>query len=440
MIFIYTWNNKWIQDNESLWGIVEKFKLANVITGNGFFYSFCINSKAKFKKNYEGQSSLNNLKNLSIDKLNDVFKIDFENYINDFLKQFSIFKFKIPRFHNTLFFCDTCIAKGFHSLFHQLMILENCPYHPEKKITNKCPNCNGTFRYYNFGAFEKPFHCESCNQSILDSEDFISNSNNWGKNFELMTPIQDKLNIKSVEDSDLYFVYTINHEIKQINTAYAQLVDLLNMDYKQTNIPYSTDKSQLFQQRYQDSKKIMLGYNLKSLIPDYTPIITDTITTCLNIELFNQSKAILKSVERYILKQFDRKTITEIKKCYGSSGYKAHSKFKSPFIEWKNECYGNWIYNIEYEKYNSFNYNIQVGTNEKQVFPYLYHMQNFRRNLMQLNTKIDSFSLLLNLFSKLLFMYLYERFLEIKNPYIEDKKVTIRPHVIIKQNGRYVFN
>jgi len=43
-----TWDSEWIQTNESLWGMVEKFKFANVINGKEFFWYFAIQPNTIF--------------------------------------------------------------------------------------------------------------------------------------------------------------------------------------------------------------------------------------------------------------------------------------------------------------------------------------------------------------------------------------------------------
>ncbi|MFL1997228.1 hypothetical protein VYF65_002990 [Lysinibacillus irui] len=440
MVYTYTWKTNWIQGDESLWGIVEKFKLANVITGEGFFYTFCINRNAKFSKNYDGQSSISTLKNLSISKLNSVFILDFENYTKNFLSQMNIFKLNIPLFHKKLFFCKECLANAYHSIFHQLMIIEYCPFHPDVKLTSKCPSCDNDFRYYNFGAFEDAFCCENCNKSILCPNDFVLNKKNWGIRQPLTTPVYNKLNIKKRESDSVKFIFTIRYEKSIINSSYSKLVDLLNLNYKDLKKPYSIDKKQRFQLRYPLDKKIKRSYGFKEIMPEYLPFTISYIDRSLDMILFNQSKSILKVVEKYILRQYDQKTIREIKKCYGPVGYNVNSLFKSPFIEWKNECYGHWIYNIKYESYKTFDRKNRASDYEKQIFPFLHYSDAFRDDLISIISKVDSFSLIINLFSKLLFIYLYDRYIEIKNTYIEEDPILITPHILLKQDNQFIFN
>ncbi|MBI6863789.1 hypothetical protein [Lysinibacillus fusiformis] len=55
----------------------------------------------------------------------------------------------------------------------------------------------------------------------------------------------------------------------------------------------------------------------------------------LNLKLFKQSKAIMKSVERFILKQLDKKTRVEIKKAYNNYGFDSSQNITGQFMNGK---------------------------------------------------------------------------------------------------------
>ncbi|MET4559759.1 hypothetical protein ABIA69_000902 [Lysinibacillus parviboronicapiens] len=58
---------------------------------------------------------------------------------------------------------------------------------------------------------------------------------------------------------------------------------------------------------------------------------------------------------------------------------------------------------------------------------------------MDIILKVDSFSLIFNLFSRLLFVYLYDRYLEIKNTYATEDFTAISPHLIVQHTNEYTF-
>lgn len=131
-ISINLWNPEWIQTNESLWGIVEKFKFANVINGKEFFRYYAIQSNTVFVNPDTPKGTLIESSYLSKEKLLKTFHTDFDKYIKDYISTIPLLNFNLPALHTDLYFCKKCIAEGFHSMYHQTIIIKNCPYHPLK--------------------------------------------------------------------------------------------------------------------------------------------------------------------------------------------------------------------------------------------------------------------------------------------------------------------
>lgn len=86
-------------------------------------------------------------------------------------------------------------------------------------------------------------------------------------------------------------------------------------------MPISYNNNSSFQLQYPQRGQTKSSYYLRSLIAEDPEqdlrslryLSEHFIRVKLNLELFKQSKAIMKSVERFILKQLDKKTRTEIK-------------------------------------------------------------------------------------------------------------------------------
>ncbi|MGE7023360.1 hypothetical protein [Solibacillus cecembensis] len=421
-----------------MWGIVEKFKLANSITGESFFNTFSISHNSKFSKNLEGQSSLYNFRHLDVTKLNSIFGIDFEHYSNNFLNKLNISNLNIPIFHKELFFCEKCLSNSYHSIFHQLIVVEFCPYHPDIKITNLCPSCSENFRYYNIGSFEKAFCCENCGFSVNDDL-FSMKIKKWVIYPRIVAPVYKFLNIKGVGTYGFHFIFVNRIKKDARKFSYTKTLELLNEDFENLKKPFCKDKTSEFQLRYSNGMNINRCYNFKEIMPGNSRFVPFFIDKYLDLLLFNQSKAILKSVEKYILKKFNKKVVRSLKKSYGPTGYLEEKALNSPFIVWKNECYGKWIYDIKYGDYKKFDQKNSANKYEKQIFPYLYYADDFRQDLMEITPKIDSFSLIFNLFSKLLFVYLYDRYLEIKNTFAIADFEIISTHVIVNHKNKYIF-
>ena len=77
------WDKNWIQGYESAWGITEKFKLANVLTGNEFLLvvgNDVIQRKKIISNNSNGFRELITMKYLSTTKIHKYFGIDLKKY------------------------------------------------------------------------------------------------------------------------------------------------------------------------------------------------------------------------------------------------------------------------------------------------------------------------------------------------------------------------
>lgn len=97
------------------------------------------------------------------------------------------------------------------------------------------------------------------------------------------------------------------------------------------------------------------------------------------------------------------------------------------------------MYPLKYGDYKKFDQKNPVNDYEKKIFPYLYYADNFRQDLMEIILKLDSFSFIFNLFSKLLFVYLYDRYLEIKNSFAITDFEIIPAHVIVNHKNKYII-
>lgn len=89
-----------------------------------------------------------------------------ESELNETMKNFgSMF------FSKRLKVCPLCFGAGFHSIWHQLTLLEYCPIHACKLIQN-CQECDSIFGEYRFSAelFKVPYHCFTCKAPMVGVE------------------------------------------------------------------------------------------------------------------------------------------------------------------------------------------------------------------------------------------------------------------------------
>ncbi|QMV44726.1 hypothetical protein [Cohnella cholangitidis] len=139
----YTWNPDWIKNYESPWSVFEKYKYANSIFSKDFLTTF-------------GTDELNALKHLSLTKINTNLE-NMDRICTDKINQIllkpvkeisqqniKLLKERLPQknlFREELTYCKICLHKGYHSIFHQLNVINNCPFHPHAKLYKGCPKC-----------------------------------------------------------------------------------------------------------------------------------------------------------------------------------------------------------------------------------------------------------------------------------------------------------
>ncbi len=164
-----TWNPQWISPTESLWCAFEKFRLMNIATQKDILDLFGT-EKVKNQRSRK-QSSNNliepqgidgesleiilgmNLKKLNLEVLSEIIGVITDDIIN-FVS-------------SDLRFCTECMTVGFHSIYHQILLLNKCPFH-DKALRVQCPKCKSKIPYsIAYINIETPFMC-NCGHYLYD--------------------------------------------------------------------------------------------------------------------------------------------------------------------------------------------------------------------------------------------------------------------------------
>lgn len=432
------WKPVWIQKDESLWGMVEKYKYINAINGVSFYYQFCENSNTVFSRNNDGAASLLNIKKLSLEKLQKCFKIDFSTYLENFLSDISIFNSNLPAINKNLFFCKKCIASGFHSNYHQLTFISKCPYHLEEELTSFCPRCGKEFRFFNIGYKERPFSCQACDYNIFEAENLLNLMKDWKTEKVILDPLIEKL--KDPIPQDIYFLglnlYDYYYKDRRYynffkrNSSYNNVIQILN------DADLIKVQPKIYNKICDDSSLPWLGRVTKKVPFKLLYGNNDYYRVQFHRDLYLNSKAIFKSVERFILKQMDKKTRREIKKSYNREIYDKESYIKHPFINWRDECYGGS--KITFNKFESRG---KSGERIQHFYELDYHMDyEFQKDILFGIKEISlSFKTFSSLYSKYTFLYLYNRYLDHINLFYEDIIYITTPGVIIEEGSVNFF-
>lgn len=431
---MFTWNRDWIQAHESIWGVFEKFKFANQINGKEFFYYFTENKKLNYTSTSVQYKSISYLKSIAKEKLSEILNVDIEDFkdkIDELLKSpFS----KLSISNDNVCFCKTCISAGYHSLLHQYLFIDNCPFHPEEQLTDKCPNCNENFRSYDLGYTEQGFCCENCNFNILNNRDFYVIKKEW------IHPKKIKDLYVSTLTNNLFsnnlsaqFIFSTKLETAAINNPVYALINkrFLEVLSKRKSLPVVIENRHTFNPTYKKGfdENYKVGYAHRELLknhqknlmlePDTILQISkykrsnkiDFLNKILDQELFTRSKAILKSVDRYIQRKLSRKINLkkEMKK----------DSITDPYIEayktWKISCYG--VFLTPYKVYSYlgmdepiFNFRNPFTFDQTETYPFLSNSSILDHIIREYKKEGYSFNLIANVFSKILFNFLYLKF------------------------------
>lgn len=426
-----TWNKDWIQEHESLWGIFEKFKFANQINGKEFFRFFTENKKLHYSSKIIQKKSINYLKSIAEHKLSEILNVnieDFKDQLDELLKSpFS----ELSIFNDNLCFCKTCISEGYHSMLHQYLFIAFCPFHPKEQLIDKCPKCNNYFRSYDLGCHEQGFCCQNCKFNILKCENFYIIKQEWVSSKIIKDIYISSLTSKVFPSNySAQFVFSNDLETSANNKpAYNLIIKrLLEVLIKGNSLPVVIEKTHTFSPKYKKGfdENYKVGYMHRELLrnhqknrmlePDSILQINkfkkssniDYLNKFLDFELFIKSKAILKSVERYIQRKLGRKIDLkkEMKKKSITNPYIA------AYYNWKIYCYG--LYQAPYKVFStlgiytpSFKFQYPFDFAGTIIYPSLVDDNTFQKIISKFKNENFSFIMISNVFSKVLFNFLY---------------------------------
>lgn len=125
-----TFDLKWRQPYESSWCTHEKIKFANECTGTEYLKLLHIVDKNKTNQILPDALSksidaINKLESFLEISFNNAYLQDIKNILGPLYQYNDIDRY----FAGYLRFCPICISKGYHSIYHQLLFNQYCPFH-----------------------------------------------------------------------------------------------------------------------------------------------------------------------------------------------------------------------------------------------------------------------------------------------------------------------
>ncbi|MEK4973666.1 hypothetical protein NSQ89_15010 [Niallia sp. FSL R7-0648] len=365
-----TWSIDWIQDYESPWGIIEKFKWANAIEGNEVLELLGNDNIKRLKKISNAGIRHRNLMDFSsIDpKLSQkIIGINIKEYhdklIDKLIHIIPNIKYVSKYFYDNLSYCPKCISTGYHSIFHQIKLFDHCPFHPNQELINKCPKCKQTMPEYiiNKGDNE-PYHC-SCGYSFLDSKNIRSIFTSWKIKPKIQSEVVDswqRLPRQVIHKNLILYpfeYYTRSFEIDTDNTNLSIIPKILINAFDEEKLT-TGDFAEFSSNRGVFKVKNdyhVLKENYIRAFPElfyYNTFNEKHRIDSFFFEIFKQTRSIYKAISRYLL----NKTIKEHKKCVHIFN-KARQNgdvcpFALAFIWWRMECEGKSFFS-EIETHNN---------------------------------------------------------------------------------------
>jgi len=358
--FEFTWSTDWIQEYESPWGILEKFKYANAIDGNTVL-GLIGNENVKQLKNISSARSVH--RNLihfpSIDPkmTENILGINLLEYhdtlIDKLIHLVPQIKYVGNYFKNNLSYCPICLRRGYHSIFHQIRLFEYCAFHPDQKLIDRCPQCKKAMLEYLINKGNNEAYRCSCGYCFLDSENIRSIFLSW--------KIQPKIQYKIINS----WIKLPRHKIHKyyINYPFDNYKKYYKLENNETNYLTWIPKVLIvaFNEEGLDNNneivKISSNKGIFKIKNDY-PLLKEHYMEAFSyrflhfkfteknkvdsifFEIYKQTRITYKAITRYILRKIIRKHSICVKifnKAHQNGDVCPHA---FAFVLWRMECEG----------------------------------------------------------------------------------------------------
>ncbi|MFY0742753.1 hypothetical protein AB1K09_09475 [Solibacillus silvestris] len=171
-----TWSNNWISDDESIWSILMKVKVANEI--NNIYLKRNYVSSIKSQYLFEDLFPFN----INYDVLSKQLSIDLIQYFTSQIERWGLHNLESMTFNDiiakSLRYCTQCIQSCYHSTLHQLNIFKFCPYHRTEPLLNTCKNCKAVLSLESVFS-ERSFYKCVCGNYLVEDQLFYTLQKKW---------------------------------------------------------------------------------------------------------------------------------------------------------------------------------------------------------------------------------------------------------------------
>lgn len=135
---LLNWDPTWVKNYESIWSIFSKIKIANSVSNSEICRIF-ISNKKEYNSSLKNNQSSILFDNFDQNQSNLLLNFDlcqYQQQLSDtILNRIRTNHTKMnPIFRSDLAYCPSCLKQNYHSIFHQLELLDYCPFHNEKLL------------------------------------------------------------------------------------------------------------------------------------------------------------------------------------------------------------------------------------------------------------------------------------------------------------------
>lgn len=175
-ISMMTWSNNWISNDESIWSILMKFKVANAISNEYLkkMYTCPLENQFLFEELFPYT--------LNYRLWSEVLSLDLTQYFLSQIERWGLHYLDHNVFNNCIAksfrYCTRCIKSGYHSTLHQLQIFEFCPYHRDERLINRCTKCKTVLSLESV-FLERGFYKCSCGNCLVKDPLFFTLQKGW---------------------------------------------------------------------------------------------------------------------------------------------------------------------------------------------------------------------------------------------------------------------
>jgi hypothetical protein len=280
------WRKEWTHEFETPWSIFEKISYANNAERNSILRELGNNHVKNIKAligdkwrefiflNGFDKDRLELLMEINLHEQNEISV----NRLISFLQDYRVMPYKW--FFEHVRWCNECIQSGFHSWFHQFILINKCPYH-DCDLLEKCPRCSSQILFLlSNKSLSNPFVCK-CGHMLANFS--TASWHNWETRYPIRSHSTVKWLEKTADSKYLNEKWLMIPQYSSIELMYGDQTGTLKSIYHTTYSQLKDIKQsklmeeEYLQQLYNENKKCFMAIDRrirKNILNEHLHCIT----------------------------------------------------------------------------------------------------------------------------------------------------------------------